>query len=408
MSDPRLPVTVPNFERRVYCILGLPFDAHDMASAQRELLSAIAAGRRYVMVTPNVNFLAACQRDSTFRDALLKSDVSLADGAPIVALARLGGLPIVQRVSGSGLFAALRAGPVSRRISTFLFGESLGIAKQAGDRLNQEQGGVRCAGWYEPEYGSAEALSTTRIRNAINSAGADFLVVALGAQKGQRWIDRNVGELNTPAICHLGAVIKMTAGTVRRAPPMVRRLGLEWLWRIREEPALWKRYRDDAMIFARLIAQRAIPMAIHRLSTRVLGQPGRPAQLRVNEGDAVVRIKMSGDWTVRDSDILRSEFADIAETGKDLELDLGELTDIDSGVTGLLLLLRGHALRAGLSMNVLGVSWNARRLLGYFCADYLIDPVVSVRPIPARVPAAAASAEVTTPADASDRAESVR
>ncbi|WP_457832994.1 WecB/TagA/CpsF family glycosyltransferase, partial [Staphylococcus aureus] len=73
---------------------------------------------------------------------------------------------------------------------------------------------------------------------AINQSGADFLVVALAARKGQQWVQRNRDALQVPLMGHLGAVINFVAGTVSRAPVWVQKTGLEWAWRIKEEPAL--------------------------------------------------------------------------------------------------------------------------------------------------------------------------
>ncbi|MEZ5728148.1 MAG: WecB/TagA/CpsF family glycosyltransferase [Burkholderiaceae bacterium] len=382
MTDDRMPVTTPQFQRRVYCILGLPFDAHTIESARQELVHAVRARRRYVMVTPNVNFIAACQRDQTFRDALLKSDVSLADGAPIVALARIAGLPLRERVAGSALFESLCRSPLEKPVSVFLFGESHGIPNRAEQRINTSATGAVCHGWFEPGFGSAEALSTAEVHRAINDSASEFLVVALGAQKGQRWIDANVERLTTPAICHLGAVIKMTAGVVRRAPRILQRVGLEWLWRILEEPSLWRRYRDDALTLGRLLVSRLLPLAIRRLRRRLFSGQRVPPRLRRYDGERAVRLRIDGDWRVEDADLLRSELTDIAESARDVELDLGEATDLDSGMVGLLLLLRGHCLRSGTSMTVVGASWPVRSLLYMMCADYLLDPVIGTRLVP--------------------------
>ncbi|MEZ5659772.1 MAG: WecB/TagA/CpsF family glycosyltransferase [Burkholderiaceae bacterium] len=372
-------MTTPDFYRRVYCVMGLPIDAHTVDSARSELIEAVRMGRRYVMVTPNANFVAICQRDSAFRDSLLKSDVSLADGAPLIALARIAGIPIHERVAGSSLFESLCRHRLDNPVTVFLFGESNGIPERAQRNINGSAQGVVCNGWYEPEYGSAEDLSTPEIRRAISSSRSDFLVVALGAQKGQRWIDKNIELINTPAVCHLGAVMKMTAGIVRRAPSFMQKLGLEWLWRIIEEPALWRRYRDDALTITRLLVTRLIPLALHRSRKRLFAVVDYAPQLRRIDDSGVVQLRLRGTWRVDDTFQLRGELTDIAESGKDVELDLADTSDMDSGVVGLLLILRGHCMRIGARMTVVGASWRIRNLLYMMCADYLLDPVIGTR-----------------------------
>ncbi|MEZ5649524.1 MAG: WecB/TagA/CpsF family glycosyltransferase [Burkholderiaceae bacterium] len=374
-----MPEAAPNFRRRVYCIMGVPIDAHSIESARLALLDAVNGRRRYVMITPNANFIALSHRDPVFRDSLLRSDVSLADGMSLVAIARLAGLPIDQRVAGSDLFESLCEQPLEAPVSVFLFGESNGVPEIAARRINEEAKGVVCRGWYEPAYASAEALSTDEIRSAISESQSDFLVVALGAQKGQRWIDTNIDQVNTPAVCHLGAVIKMTAGVVLRAPPVMRSLGLEWLWRIVQEPALWRRYRDDAFTLGRLIAGRLMPLALFRfvrmLDVRDRAQP----QLQRVDDDRTALLRLGGDWVGADTTELRTELESIAATGMDVELDLADADDMDSALAGLLLVLRGHCLRVGAGMSVVGASRSIRSLLRMMCADYLLQPLVRNR-----------------------------
>ena len=94
----------------------------------------------------------------------------------------------------------------------------------------------------------------------MNAARPDFLVVSLGAAKGQAWIMRNLHRLDVPLVSHLGAVVNFVAGEVRRAPRWMQRSGLEWAWRVKEEPALLRRYAGDAL--------RLLPLAWRERAAR--------------------------------------------------------------------------------------------------------------------------------------------
>src|SRR5262249_60148195 len=83
------------------------------------------------------------------------------------------------------------------------------------------------------------------VMDGVNASGGVFLLVALGSRKGQIWLLRNHDRLQIPVRAHLGATLHFAAGTIRRAPAIVAKLGLEWLWRIKEEPHLWRRYWRD-------------------------------------------------------------------------------------------------------------------------------------------------------------------
>ncbi len=376
MTLVKVPDSVPDFYRHVYCIMGLPFDAHTLALARQGLVESIAQRKRCVIITPNVNFIAACQGDAAFRDLLLKSDMSLVDGMPIFLIARLLGLPIPERVSGAGMFESLAERQTENPISVYLFGEAPGIARSASEEIQINATGMTSAGWFEPTFSSVETLSESQIIDEINGSHADFLVIALGAQKGQRWIDLNVNRLSIPAICHLGAVIKMTAGVIRRAPAWVQKLGLEWLWRIKEEPFLWSRYQRDAFVLLKLLFNRIFPYVGFRIVRRLSNGRGLPAESKAGRRAGVQSLRLSGHWREVDSEVLRSAFTRMAKSGDDIELDLSELTYLDSAIVGLLLLLRGHCLRSGARMQVRSISAPAKRILYYLCAEFLLDPVI--------------------------------
>jgi len=240
-------------------VAGLPFDMVDKAETVRRLCEAMRDRRRLFLSTPNLNFLVAAQTDEAFKASVLQSDMSVADGMPILWLARKQGTPLPERVAGSDLFEALRRGAgrsvLGRPVRVFFFGGLPGVADAACQLLNDEfaQGGsMQAVGALCPGFGDVEDMSGQEVLDCINASGADFLVVALGAKKGQAWITHNLPRLQVPVVSHLGAVVNFVAGTVRRAPEIWQQLGLEWVWRIKEEPALISRYWHDGLALLRL------------------------------------------------------------------------------------------------------------------------------------------------------------
>lgn len=244
-------------------VAGLPFDVVDTAGAAERLCVAMRDGRRLFLSTPNLNFLVAAQRDAAFRASVEASDLSVADGMPVLWLARLQGTPLPERVAGSTLFDELRRGAgqgvLGRPVKVYFFGGPPGVADRACAVLDAEHAAGRgymvAVGAHCPGFGPVEEMSPPEVIAAINASGADFLVVALGAQKGQAWIMHNLPRLTVPVVSHLGAVVNFVAGTVQRAPPVWQRLGLEWLWRIRQEPQLFRRYWVDGQVLLRLLVR---------------------------------------------------------------------------------------------------------------------------------------------------------
>ena len=350
------PPSRVDFDRPLVSILGLPFDAIDLGTAVRHIREAAFAGRRCFVSTPNLNFAMAARTDAAFRGSVLRSDLSLVDGMPLVWIARLLGLPVRERVSGADLFESLQAhtGPP---VSVYLFGGPPGAAALAADAINRRCGGVRCVGFDTAGFGSVESMSSDEQMARINRSGARFVVVSLGAAKGQAWIERNAMRLEAPVLSHLGAVVNFAAGTVRRAPRWVQASGFEWLWRIRQEPALWRRYWHDGTQMLGLLATRVLPDAIDGLRWRWFGRPeASPAQIELLPTAGGRALRLGGDWRdERRLPALRSALAQCAADGAPLRVDLAGVSAVGSAFSGLLLLAGGWFERHG-GFEIVGVT----------------------------------------------------
>lgn len=363
MADP--------FAREVYCILGLPFDAIDLVASVRRVQEAAALREKCFLSTPNLNWLVGCQRDADLRNSVIDSDLSVVDGMPLVWIAGWLGIPIAERVAGSAIFEGLRASR-TQRMSVFFFGGPEGIAEEACRRLNEAAEGLSCAGYESPGFGSVEDMSSEATVSAINASCADFVVVALGAKKGQSWITRNRGRLTAPVISHLGAVVNFVAGTVSRAPLWMQRSGLEWLWRIKEETGLWRRYFSDGMVFLELLLMRVLPHVLllrrHRpTSEEILGAR---AVLRENADET--SLELSGAWVEANLGPVRETFRRAQHFGRNVQIDMAEVSYVDSAFLGLLLLLSGSCRRAGRRLLISRPNEVVSRIFRYSSADYLL------------------------------------
>lgn len=240
--------------RQTVQLLGIDFDVISLEETVARVRDAALTRRALFLSTANVNFAVLASRDAMFRLSLDASDLCVPDGAPIVWIARLLGLPLKQRVAGADIFEALRCVPGSP-LRLFFFGGPPGIASRAAEVINGENRGLLCVGFESPGYGDVESMSSSATIERINATGADFVVVSLGAQKGQAWILRNRERLSAPVISHLGAVVNFVAGGVLRAPRWMQRAGLEWAWRVRQEPHLARRYAKDGIALLGLVVR---------------------------------------------------------------------------------------------------------------------------------------------------------
>ncbi len=371
-----------DIDREVYCLLGLAIDAVNMAEAAALLRTAAVQGEPYLMSTPNVNFLINSQRNTEFRDAVLNSDLCVADGMPLIWIARLLGMPLPERVAGSDLFEKLKQHDpqFQHSMSAFFFGGEPGVGQKACDNLNSQNGNVTCVGSLEPGFGSVEDMSKGEYISKINGSGADFLVVALGAVKGHLWLEHNKDKIRIPLRSHLGAVINFEAGGVARSPGIVSRSGFEWLWRIKEEPKLWRRYWSDGLDLITLLVAHVLPLASYNLTIRRLVK-NRSAQFSIAQeiNNNQVKVCLSGYAGHENLNDIRKCFRYVATRSLNTTVDFSNLSHISSCVLGTLMMLRKQLKLKNASLRITGASPRIRRLfkwhgLGFMLLDSRTSP----------------------------------
>lgn len=255
---PPLDRIARDFQRDVHCLFGLPVDNLTLASTKALLRERATQEGNTVLATINVNWVAQSFSDPGFRSAILNSDLVVLDGKPLLWLAKLLGYPMSELVPGSTLIQELLEERTEKPLTIFLFGGDGNAAGLAMERINQRQGGLQAVGALNPGFGTVEDMSTSAIINTINAVKPDILLVALGAKKGTRWIEHNRNQLNAKIISHLGATINFLAGTVTRAPRFIQHAGLEWVWRIGQEPKLFSRYAADGLLLLRFLLTRLL------------------------------------------------------------------------------------------------------------------------------------------------------
>lgn len=361
---------VTDFNRPVHCILGLPIDAVDLDQAVARLEQARSSRQRCFLSTPNLNFIVASQQNALFRESVCQSDLSLADGMPLIWIARLLGIPLPERVSGSGLFERLR-GQAASRWKVFFFGGQAGVGEAACRAIGEHEAGMSAVGHLYPGLGSVAQMSQSGWIDRINDSGADLLLVSLGAAKGQQWIVRNLPALKPPVVGHLGAVINFVAGSVARAPRWMQRSGLEWLWRIKEEPPLFRRYRDDGLALLRLFFTRVLPLMLWQ---RWGASAADRARAEIRRGDDPRQLSLLGAWHASNLAPMRQAFTALLAQDGDARLELGACRDLDSAAIALLLLLAQALADRRQHLCLSGLSPRLRRLLHLHCADHLIAP----------------------------------
>ena len=214
-------------------VLGIPFDDLCPEEAVERALSLIAERRSAMAVTPNAEILLASRRDQQLRRALLRADLSVADGVGVILAARILGQPLSHRVPGIDLAAALMARLAARGESVYLLGAKPGVGEQAAQRLRMQYPGLRVVGVRDGYFSKAEEQT---ILDKINTARPALLLVCLGCPRQVKWLAEHATELRFGLGMALGGALDVFSGQKRRAPLMLRRAGLEWLYRLIREP----------------------------------------------------------------------------------------------------------------------------------------------------------------------------
>ena len=234
---------------------GVLVDQVDLDGAVERIERLVRSPGAHQIVTVNLDFLSIARRNATFMDTLNQADLAVADGMPLVWLSRWQGTPLTQRIAGVELFAACCEVAAGDGRSVFLLGAAPGVADEVRAKLEQRYPGLQVVGAYAPPVGQLTQQEDDRIVAMIRQVAPHFLFVALGAPRQDLWIRAHLSELHVPVSMGVGCVFDLYAGAVKRAPSWMQRMGLEWAFRLGQEPArLWRRYLvDDLPTLAQLM-----------------------------------------------------------------------------------------------------------------------------------------------------------
>jgi len=228
-------------------IAGVPIDPVDLPAAVSMLLGAIGAPGLMHVSTVNLDFVVRAQHEPEVMRIFRSTDLNLADGAPVVWLARLLGVKMPGRVAGADLVPAFLGEAAAVGARVFLLGGENGVAAEAAARLVARHPNLVVAGTYEPPRASINEIDHEEILERIRQAHPDVLLVALGHPKQERWINMHRDRLPVSVAIGVGCVLDLIAGRSRRAPRWMQVVGLEWAYRLGREPRrLWRRYLTDA------------------------------------------------------------------------------------------------------------------------------------------------------------------
>lgn len=229
---------------------------------QQEAISHIQKmienGEKGYVVTPNLDHIVKLEEDAEFVECYENASLVLPDGNPLIWASKALGTPLKELVTGSDLFPALCRHASLKGYSLFFLGGLEGVAESAAINLKTKFPEINVVGTYSPPFGfEKDQEENDGIISMINDLKPNILFVGVGAPKQEKWMFRNIDKLDVNVALGIGASFDFEAGSIKRAPGIVRKMGMEWFWRFSNEPGrLFRRYFIDSQKFAPIILKQ--------------------------------------------------------------------------------------------------------------------------------------------------------
>lgn len=232
-------------------VLGIPFHDVTFTEAVAWSMARIAERRPCSIATVNLDFVMQARRDPELQRILLEADLVVADGIPLIWLSHLFGPPLRERVTGSDLTPLLAEACRDGGHRVFALGAGPGVAEQAMAELCRRYPGLRIAGYCSPPKADILEMDHQLLLTRLRESEPDLLLVAFGAPKQEKWINMHLRHWRVPLAIGIGGTLDFLAGVQTRAPRLVQRLALEWLWRMLSDPRrLFRRYAANLLFLA--------------------------------------------------------------------------------------------------------------------------------------------------------------
>jgi N-acetylglucosaminyldiphosphoundecaprenol N-acetyl-beta-D-mannosaminyltransferase len=225
-------------------VLGVPLALTDYEGTIDWMDATVATGQRGYICVAAVHTVMACQEDAELRAAVLGSDLTVPDGQPLVWAMNALGHDLSSRVYGPDLMARYCEHAALTGSRLFLYGgRNQGALVQLTLNLRTRYPGLNIVGGYAPPFRPLTGEEQDSVLDEINRSQADVVWVGIGVPKQEKWMAAMRSRLTAPVLVGVGAAFDFHAGLVPQAPSWMQSVGLEWAYRLLQEPGrLWRRY----------------------------------------------------------------------------------------------------------------------------------------------------------------------
>jgi N-acetylglucosaminyldiphosphoundecaprenol N-acetyl-beta-D-mannosaminyltransferase len=268
-------------------VWGVPLAPYTMEQALDAVDQAIMARRPTYFITANLYYAMLTHQHPDMDPINRGAAFILADGMPLVWASRWRGRKLPERVAGSDMIyrIAERSARLGHRL--YFMGGAPGVGDEAAEKLRARYPGVQIVGIESPNIGAMSEAEAEALRQRIQTARPDVLFVALGQPKGERWIAQNLQALGVPVSVQVGATLDFVAGRVKRAPRWMQKTGVEWVYRMLQEPRrLGPRYFWSALFLSRMLGRDLLGAAKRERHLSAAGavQPAARSGASIGQG----------------------------------------------------------------------------------------------------------------------------
>jgi N-acetylglucosaminyldiphosphoundecaprenol N-acetyl-beta-D-mannosaminyltransferase len=214
-------------------IFGVRFDNVDAEEANKQFIALMGSDKLGMIYTPNTEIIMKAQDDPEFKAILNEGDLVIPDGIGVVLASKIHHLGLTERVPGIELMTMMLEYCNRTGKSIYLFGGQPKVAELAAIKIKETYPNVKIAGTRDGFFESNQEIS---ILDDINEKKPDILFVALGAPKQEKWISKYKKTINAKVAMGVGGSLDVWAGTVKRAPVIFQKTGLEWFYRLLKQP----------------------------------------------------------------------------------------------------------------------------------------------------------------------------
>ncbi|MFH1878208.1 MAG: WecB/TagA/CpsF family glycosyltransferase [Candidatus Omnitrophota bacterium] len=248
-------------------ILGCPVDNLTLEETVKVVEGFIAEGKPRQYIAINAGKIVKMNQDPEFRGILFDSDLNIVDGQPLLWIARLFGTPVKQRFGGIDIIDAVMPVSEKKGYGIYFLGGKKEILDEVVEKYKKMYPALKIAGTRDGYWKAEEEAGVVK---KIKESGADIIFFAMSSPRKEEFLKKNMIEMGVPFVAGVGGAFDVISGRTKRAPVWVQKIGMEWFYRILQEPGrLWKRYFFSNTLFAWIVIREAARRFIFKTGKKI-------------------------------------------------------------------------------------------------------------------------------------------